>query len=151
MQSKKINVFHTGHISIGGQEGEIEGNIRGISGQNRGQIGGKKGAKRGNFQTKQRAKSTKIRERFFSTSKMCGGFYGWLCHITDSHNYRKYNNKLKKGEFFKIIFLQLNLYLPLKKRTFYCTIYLFSEKQFLFFVFMGPLGGIFRHFYQKKP
>ena len=35
--------MHTGHISIGGQDGEIEGKIRGISGQNRGQIGGKKG------------------------------------------------------------------------------------------------------------
>ena len=34
---------HTGHISIGGQDGEIEGKIRGISGQNRGQIGGRTG------------------------------------------------------------------------------------------------------------
>ena len=34
---------HTGHISIGGQDREIEGKIGGISGQNRGQIGGKKG------------------------------------------------------------------------------------------------------------
>ena len=36
-------LVHTGHISIGGQDGEIEGKIGGISGQNRGQIGGKKG------------------------------------------------------------------------------------------------------------
>ena len=28
---------HTGHISIGGQDGQIEGKIEGISGQNRGQ------------------------------------------------------------------------------------------------------------------
>ena len=34
---------HTGHISIGGQDGDIEGKIGGIFCQNRGQIGGKKG------------------------------------------------------------------------------------------------------------
>ena len=34
--------MHTGHFSIGGQDREKEGKIRGIFAQNRGQIGGKK-------------------------------------------------------------------------------------------------------------
>ena len=45
-------VMHTGHISIGGQDGEIEGKIRGISGQNRGQKGGISKQNRGQNQPK---------------------------------------------------------------------------------------------------
>ena len=47
-----MNTFHTGHISIGGQDGEIDGKIGGISGQNRGQIGGKKGEFRNKIEGK---------------------------------------------------------------------------------------------------
>ena len=71
-----IHIHHTGHISIGGQDGEIEGKKGGISGQNRGQQGGISKQNRGQNQPKSG-------NTLFQPGRCV--VYGWLCHLTNSH------------------------------------------------------------------
>ena len=76
--------FHTGHISIGGQDGVIEDKIRGISGQNRGQIGGKKGG----FLNKIEGKINQNKgTHYFNQQDVW-----WLCHLTNSHPVKPNHN-----------------------------------------------------------